>query len=255
MVSFKMRFLTTAALALALFAVITSARMLRAQEPPKPTTQEHATQDHANQDHANQPEHPSEAAKGEAKGENEEKAGGAADAIRNSSGVKLIARLTGLSVDQAYWLCIGLNFAIIFLAIAALLRKKLPGFFSGRTATIQKGIEEARKMSEEARQRLSEVEGRLSRLDTEIAGMRREADENARAEEQRILAAGEEERRRIVAATEQEIVMAANSARRELKTYAAELAVELAEKKIRVSKDTDEALVRAFTAQLGKDGN
>jgi hypothetical protein len=29
----------------------------------------------------------------------------------------------------------------------------------------------------------------------------------------------------------------------------------LAEKKIRVNKDTDEALVRAFTAQLGKDGN
>jgi len=245
MVSFKMRFWTTAALALALFAVIAPARTLGAQEPAKPAAQEHT----------NQPEHPSEAAKGEAKGENEEKAGGAADAIRHSPVVKRIARLTGLSDDQVYWLCIGLNFAIIFLAIAALLRKKLPGFFSGRTATIQKGIEEARKMSEEARQRLSEVEGRLSRLDTEIAGMRREADENARAEEQRILAAGEEERRRIVAATEQEIAMAANSARRELKTYAAELAVELAEKKIRVSKDTDEALVRAFTAQLGKDGN
>jgi len=250
MVSFKMRFWTTAALALALFAVITPVRTLRAQEPPKPATQEHATQDRGNQ-----PEHPSEAAKGEAKGENEEKAGGEADAIRHSPAVKWIAHATGLSVDQAYWLCIGLNFAVIFVAIAALRRKKLPGFFSGRTATIQKGIEEARKMSEEARQRLSEVEGRLSRLDTEIAGMRREADENARAEEQRVLAAGEEERRRIVAATEQEIAMAANSARRELKTYAAELAVELAEKKIRVSKDTDEALVRAFTAQLGKDGN
>ena len=49
--------------------------------------------------------------------------------------------------------------------------------------------------------------------------------------------------------------MAANAARRELKAYVAELAVQLAEKKIRVSKDTDEALVRAFTAQMGKDGN
>jgi F-type H+-transporting ATPase subunit b len=251
MVSFKMRLWTTAALALALFAVITLARTLHAQEPPKPPAQEHATQNQTDQNHANQPEHPSEAAKGE----REEKAGGEADAIRHSPAVKWIAHITGLSDDQAYWICIGLNFAVIFVAIAALLRKKLPGFFSGRTAAIQKGIEEARKMSEEARQRLSEVEGRLSRLDTEIAGMRREADENARAEEQRILAAGEEERRRIVAATEQEIAMAANSARRELKTYAAELAVELAEKKIRVSKDTDEALVRAFTAQLGKDGN
>jgi F-type H+-transporting ATPase subunit b len=135
------------------------------------------------------------------------------------------------------------------------MRKMLPGYFNGRTATIQKGIEEARKMSEDARRRLAEVEGRLSRLDTEIAGMRKEAEENAKAEEQRLLAAGEEERRRIVASAEQEIEMAANAARRELKAYVAELAVQLAEKKIRVSKDTDEALVRAFTAQMGKDGN
>jgi F0F1-type ATP synthase membrane subunit b/b' len=49
--------------------------------------------------------------------------------------------------------------------------------------------------------------------------------------------------------------MTANAARRELKSYVAELAVDLAEKKIRVSQDTDEALVRTFTSQLGKDGN
>jgi len=99
------------------------------------------------------------------------------------------------------------------------------------------------------------VEGRLSRLDADIAAMRREAEENAKAEEQRILAASEEERRRIVASAEQEIEMSANAARRELKAYVGELAVQLAEKKIRINKDTDEALVSAFTNQLGKDGN
>lgn len=189
------------------------------------------------------------------KGKQEEKAGGEADAIRHSPSINFLARKTGLSNDVVYWICIGLNFAVIFLGIGWLMRKNLPGYFKGRTATIQKGIEEARKTSEEARQRLTEVEGRLSRLDTEIASMRREADENARAEEQRILAAGEEERRRIVASSEQEIEMTANAARRELKSYVSELAIELAEKKIRVSKDTDEALVRSFTAQMGKDGN
>jgi F-type H+-transporting ATPase subunit b len=188
-------------------------------------------------------------------GKQEEKAGGEADAIRHSPAVNFLARHTGLSNDVVYWICIGLNFAVIFIGIAWLMRKNLPGYFSGRTSTIQKGIEEARKASEDARQRLNEVEGRLSRLDTEIASMRREADENAKAEEQRILAAGEEERRRIVASSEQEIEMTANAARRELKSYVSELAIELAEKKIRVSKDTDEALVRSFTAQMGKDGN
>jgi F-type H+-transporting ATPase subunit b len=144
---------------------------------------------------------------------------------------------------------------VIFFFMARLLRKILPGYFKGRTSTIQKGIEEARKMSEDARRRLTEVEGRLSRLDADIAAMQREADENAKAEEQRLLAAGEEERKRIVTSAEQEIEMAANAARRDLKAYVADLAVELAEKKIRVSNDTDEALVRAFTAQMGKDGN
>jgi F-type H+-transporting ATPase subunit b len=188
-------------------------------------------------------------------GEEQLEQGGEADAIRHSPMVKWIARHTGLTDDQVYWLSIGLNFAVIFFAIAGLMRKMLPGYFKGRTSAIQKGIEEARKMSEDARRRLSEVEGRLSRLDADIAAMQREADENAKAEEQRLLAAGEEERKRIVASAEQEIEMAANSARRDLKAYVAELAVELAEKKIRVSKDTDEALVCAFTAQIGKDGN
>jgi len=227
-------------MALVLFAVIAPAGALRAQDRAKPAAERPAQ---------------AEPKSDKAEGQEKVKEGGEADAIRNAPAVRFIARHTGLTNDQAYWLCFGLNFAVIFFAIAGLMRKMLPGYFNGRTATIQKGIEEARKMSEDARRRLAEVEGRLSRLDTEIAGMRKEADENAKAEEQRLLAAGEEERRRIVASAEQEIEMAANAARRELKAYVAELAVQLAEKKIRVSKDTDEALVRAFTAQMGKDGN
>jgi F-type H+-transporting ATPase subunit b len=223
---------------------------VRAQEPAKPAASPRST-DTTPEQQLGKAEEKEE----KAKGEQEEKNGREADGIRHSPSVKWIARKTGLSEDQAYWICIGLNFAVIFVGIGYLMRKNLPGFFRGRTAAIQKGIEEARKTSEDARRRLADVENRLSRIDTEIASMRREAEENARAEERRILAAGEEERRRIVASAEQEIEMAANAARRELKSYVAELAVDLAEKKIRVTKDTDEALVRSFTVQLGKDGN
>ncbi|HWS18047.1 MAG TPA: ATP synthase F0 subunit B [Candidatus Elarobacter sp.] len=239
----RQRFWGQAVLALAMVIAIVPAGALRAQESAKPESSAASP--------AAQAEQKSEKTEGQEK----VKEDGEADAIRNAPAVKFIARHTGLTNNQAYWLCIILNFAVIFFAIGGLLRKMLPGYFNGRTATIQKGIEEARKMSEDARRRLADVEGRLSRLDTEIAGMKQEADENAKAEEQRLKAAGEEERRRIVISAEQEIEMAANTARRELKSYVAELAVELAEKKIRVTKDADEALVRAFTAQLGKDGN
>jgi len=185
----------------------------------------------------------------------EQKSRGETDWVQKAPSVQWLARKTGLTIGQAYWLAITLNFAVIFGFLAWLLRKTLPGFFRGRTSSIQKGIEEARKMSEEARRRLTDVEGRLSRLDADIAAMRSEAEENARLEERRILAASEEERRRIVTSAEQEITMAANAARRELKSYAAEVAVDLAEKKIQVGKDADQALVHAFTTHLGKDGS
>jgi F-type H+-transporting ATPase subunit b len=201
---------------------------------------------------AQAPGHEPAPATGEVK--DKEKGGEESNPVRNSAAVQWLAKKTGLTLDQAYWVCIGFNFAVVFLFIAIMLRKKLPGYFSGRTAAIQKGIEEARKMSEEARQRLSEVEGRLARLDADIAAMRGEADENAKAEEKRIQQSSEEERQRIVSSAQQEIDMAANAARRDLKAYAGELAIDLAEKKIRVDRNADEALVREFTSRLGKDG-
>jgi F-type H+-transporting ATPase subunit b len=84
--------------------------------------------------------------------------------------------------------------------------------------------------------------------------MRSEAEENARTEERRIQQSSEDERQRIVSSAQQEIDMAANAARRDLKSYAAELAIDLAEKKIRINQQTDEALVREFTTRMGKDG-
>lgn len=229
--------------ALLLFTQMCSPFSARAQENPRPA----ATPS------AQAPGREPAPATGEVK--DKEKGGEESNPVRNSPAVQWISRKTGLTQDQAYWLCIGINFAAVFIFIAVMLRKKLPGYFSGRTAAIQKGIEEARKMSEEARSRLTEVEGRLSRLDADIAAMRSEAEENAKAEEHRIQTASEEERKRIVTSAEQEISMAANAARRDLKSYAAELAVDLAEKKIRVDKSADEALVREFTARLGKDEN
>lgn len=227
--------------------VLTTSRLPAQESHSSPNSSSASSSSSATQEAA----HPSE----EAAGKKEAKEANETDSLKHSGPVRFIARLTGLSLDHAYWLCVILNFAIVFGAVGAALRKKLPGIFRGRTESIQKRIEEARKTSEEARRRMTEVEGRLSRLDVEITEMRREAGENARAEEKRVLTEAEEERRRIVAAAEQEIALAAGAARRDLKAYAAELAVDLASKKIQVGKDADQALVREFTSQLGKDGN
>jgi len=176
--------------------------------------------------------------------------------FKHSATVRKISQLTGLSVDQVYWLSVLVNFGVIAGVIIWGLKKNLPGIFRNRTNHIQQGIMEARKASEEASRRLADIESRLSRLDAEIGNMRSAAERDLQEEEGRIRAAAEEDARKIVESAQREIEAVAKAARRELTAYSASLAVSLAEKQIRVDRDTDEALLRDFSRELaaGKDG-
>ena len=170
--------------------------------------------------------------------------------FKHSASVQLVAKLTGLSLEHAYWLCVIFNFAVIAGTVVYLSRKSLPGVFRNRTASIQKAMQEARQASEDANRRLAEIETRLSRLDSEIAAMGAAAEKEAIAEEARIKAAAEEDARKIVESAEHEIAAAAKLARRELTSYAANLAVSLAAKQMKVDAATDQALVREFAKEL-----
>ena len=171
--------------------------------------------------------------------------------FRESPSVRFIARLTGLSTGTAYLLSVLLNFAVIAGIIVWVSRKYLPGAFSARTAAIQKAMQEAQKASEEARRKLAEIESRLMKLDVEIGMMRDAAEKEAAAEESRIQAAAREDARKMLESAQQEIAASAKAARRELTAYAADLAVALAQKQIRVDTATDQSLVRNFAGQLG----
>jgi|SRR5579863_1379940 len=170
--------------------------------------------------------------------------------FKHSSSVRLIGRILKLDSDRSYWFAVIINFAVIAGIFIWAGRKTLPGWARGRAASIQKAMQEAQKASDEARRRLADIESRLMKLDVEIGMMRNEAEREATAEETRIQAAAEEEGKKIVAAAEQEIAAAAKAARRQLTAYAADLAVALAQKQIRVDPATDQALVRDFAGQL-----
>ena len=184
-----------------------------------------------------------------------ESTGDDTEQFKHSASVRFLSRITGLSVEGAYWLAVIINFAIVAGVIVWASKKNLPAVFRDRTASIQKSIEEARRASEDANHRLSQIEARLSRLDDEIAQMRVASEREASAEEQRIQRAAEEDAKRIVESAEQEISAAAKAARRELTSYAADLAVTLAAKQIRVDAPTDQALVRRFANQLANGGH
>jgi F-type H+-transporting ATPase subunit b len=170
--------------------------------------------------------------------------------FKQSASVRWLSKLTGGNLQHAYWLAMLLN----FLAIAAVLfwagRKYLPGAFRARTAAIQRAMEEARRASEDANRRLSEIESRLARLDGEISAMKAAGEADLAAEEARIKAAAEEDARKIVDSAEQEIAAASKAARRDLTTYAADLAIALAKKQIHVDAGTDSSLVRSFADRL-----
>lgn len=187
--------------------------------------------------------------------ESKEAAGGDDHAeFKESASVKWLAKVTGLPLKAAYWVAIVANFLILAGIIYWISKSSVPAAFRNRSASIQKGIEEARKASEEANARLQAVEGRLAKLDSEVAGLRAAAEADFAQEESRIRQTAEEDARRVIETAEQEIAAAAKNARRELTAYAADLAVDLASKKIQVSENADQALVSRFVTQLGKDG-
>ncbi len=175
--------------------------------------------------------------------------------FKRSPSVRFVARVTGLNTERAYQVCVLLNFVIIAIAVFWFSRQKLPGAFRNRTAMIQKAMEEARQASADANRRLSEVEARLSKLGSEIAAMSAAGEKEAAAEEERIKAAAAEDAKRIVAAAEHEIDAAAKTARRELTSFAADLAVSLAKKQIHVDENSDQALIGSFTNQLSGSGD
>jgi len=240
------RVLSIAVVAWLLLLGVAWAQQQPAANPPAATKSEPAREKTAQQESHGQA--PSEASE-HAAGEGEENA-----EFKQSPSVRFLARITGLSLGAAYWLAIALNFAVIAGAVIWFVRSKLPGMFRARTESIRKTMDEAQRASADAGRRLSEIEGRLSKLDSEIAAMRSQAEAEAAGEEQRIKAAAEEDARKIVESAGQEVEAAARLAHRDLKAYAAELAVSLAEKRIQVDAATDRTLVESFVGQLGQNG-
>ena len=148
-----------------------------------------------------------------------------------------------------------INFAVIFFAIVIPLVRFLPKVFRRRGETVRRKIEEARTATADANSRLSAIESKLSGLDAEIARLRTQAEEDGRKDEERIKASIGEERDRIVASAEQEIAAATAHAQRELRNFAADLAIGQAASSLKLSTEADQALIAEFLEAAGKGGN
>jgi F-type H+-transporting ATPase subunit b len=219
--------------------ILAAPHRLSAQEPasqPQNTAQAQAQ----NQDQAK----PETAAKEE----NSE------DKFRHAPTVVWAAKLLHLPVETTARIFEFINFGVIFLAIVIPLFRFLPKFLRNRAAKLREDIESARKVTEDANTRLSVVEAKLASLGDEIAKFRVEVEAESLQDQARIQQTLKDESARIVASAEQEIGMAAAQARRTLRHFAADLAIDQAAKQLVLTAETDRALIAEFMTDVAKGG-
>ena len=174
----------------------------------------------------------------------------AESALLHSPVVQSIARILHLKLDTAINLMLGLNFAIIFFAIAIPLVRITPKIVRKRSQTLSHDLSEARNATADAQSRLKAVEAKLAGLGEEMKKFAEQMEQESQEDERRIKATLDEESARIVAAAEQEIEMTVTQAKRGLRRLAADLAIAQAEKQIVLTPETDRALIAEFVAEV-----
>jgi len=144
------------------------------------------------------------------------------------------------------------NFGILAVGLGYLMAKFLPGVFTSRTTEIQKGISESQQMKQDAEKRSAEMDARLNSLGADIEKFRTQSAAEMQQEGERIGRETAAQIKKIEQQAAVELESVGKTARRQLKEYAAELALGLAEERLRSRIDgaAESALVDDFVRDL-----
>lgn len=133
------------------------------------------------------------------------------------------------------WVWKFLNFAILIIVLVVFMRKPLKAFFKSRTELIERSIQEATAAKVMAEQALREMEEKLRLKDEEIGKLLDAAVRAGETDRQRLIEEGRRMSDKILEQARANIESELKNARERLKADAAELAVDLAEKKLKQS--------------------
>jgi F0F1-type ATP synthase membrane subunit b/b' len=144
------------------------------------------------------------------------------------------------------------NFAILAGGIGFMIYKVAPALFEQRKRAIGQAMFEAATAVRDAQTRATEIETRFTALQSEIAEIRRNAKAEMSAESDRISRETEQRLQRIQDQATQEIALIARAERDELRKYTAQLALDLAEQRLRsrLTEGTQDGLVDGFLQDL-----
>lgn len=145
-----------------------------------------------------------------------------------------------------------LNFALLVGALVYFLKSPIAAHMASRIAQIRQDLVAAADLKKTASAQLAEIQQKVAALPAELEALRRQGAEDVKAERARISAAAEGERVRLLEQTRREIDMRLRVAKRELTEHAAQLAVQVAEQRIKrdITPDDQMRLVDRYASQL-----
>lgn len=150
------------------------------------------------------------------------------------------------------WLWPVVNFVILVVVLVFAGRKPAAEYFRKRTEMIERSLKEATEAKELARKTLEEVRSRLQNTDKEINEIISAARKAGEKEKEAIIAEGGKMKEKILEQARANIEFELQKAKEKIKSEAALMALELAEKQIKekLGQKEQEALIDGYIKRL-----
>lgn len=144
------------------------------------------------------------------------------------------------------------NFAVLVGVLVYFLKAPIVAYLASRDTQIRQDLVTAADMRAAATAQLAEIQTKMAALPAELDALRRQGAEDVKAEQVRIAEIAVQERNRLLDHTRREIAMRLRVAKRELTEHAAQLAVQVAEQRIKraITNDDQIRLVDRYVSQL-----
>lgn len=144
------------------------------------------------------------------------------------------------------------NFAVLAGVLVYFLRTPTAEYLKTRSEQITQDLVSAAEMRRTATAQIEGIKRRLAELPGELETLKARGAEDIQAEEARIAETSKAERARLLDQTRREIELRLRVARRELTEHAAQLAVSIAEERIKrtITADDQLRLLDQYTTQL-----
>jgi len=146
-----------------------------------------------------------------------------------------------------------INFGILFFILFKFGKKPLQSFLKQRSEMIEKTLKEAKEAKELAEKALRELDVRLEKKDKEIQEILSLTRRSGEVERENLVEQGDRLREKILEQAKANIAYELKHAKEAIKAEAAEIAIELAEKKLKekLTKEEQERLLDESITKIG----